>query len=31
MTARATQWANVLDAASADLVAKTLANAKAFD
>ena len=31
MTARAKTWANVLDAAAADLVAKTRANAQAFD
>lgn len=31
MTARTAQWANVLDAAAADLVAKTRANAQAFN
>ena len=31
MTARTAQWARVLDAATADLVSKTRANAQAFD
>lgn len=31
MTARTAQWARVLDAADADLVAKTRANAQAFE
>jgi hypothetical protein len=31
MTARTTTWARVLDAATADLIAKTRANAAAFD